>query len=230
MMADFQNNNTGISIQVGLGGYSFKVSTGSQVSQSGWMTPESLFSSPQFQRRYDSVEVSVFTPKFTLIPVQFYNPSDAGSMLSEVASLSSEDVVEAVELPQFAAVLLYSNVIGGSLPRVVAEMVLKTDGSKAMPLPEMYYMLSSLDRIPEYNKVVASFVDGYLYLVLAQGRTLLLCNAFQAQDFSTAEYFIFLAMKKLQLNPEMSVIYFRTPVDEEEQMSLYRYFKSVERL
>ena len=39
-----------------------------------------------------------------------------------------------------------------------------------------------------------------------------------------------LQLKKLQLNPEVSTVYFRTPLAEEEEMSLYRYFKSVERL
>ena len=37
-------------------------------------------------------------------------------------------------------------------------------------------------------------------------------------------------MKKLQLNPEVSTISFRTPLDAEQEMSLYRYFKAVEQL
>lgn len=39
-----------------------------------------------------------------------------------------------------------------------------------------------------------------------------------------------MAVRKLQLNPEVSSVYFRTPLTGEEEMSLYRYFKSVERL
>jgi hypothetical protein len=58
----------------------------------------------------------------------------------------------------------------------------------------------------------------------------LLANVFRAPDFTTAEYFLFLSLKKLQLNPEVSSIYFRTPLSEEEELSLYRYFKSVEQL
>ena len=73
-------------------------------------------------------------------------------------------------------------------------------------------------------------MDGYLYLVAAQGKSLLLCNSFQAPDFISAEYFIFLALKKLQLNPEVTTICFRTPLTEDQEMSLYRYFKSVEQL
>ena len=113
---------------------------------------------------------------------------------------------------------------------MISDMVLKTDGDKARPLPELYHMLMALEQIQDYNKIMASYKDGYLYLVIAQGRTLLLCNAFQAQDFTTAEYFIFHAMKKLQLNVEMSTIHFRTSLTEDEEISLYRYFKNVEQL
>ena len=91
-------------------------------------------------------------------------------------------------------------------------------------------MLSAMAEISDYNKILASYMDGYLYLAIAQGKTLLLCNAFQAPDFTTAEYFVFMTMKKLQLNPEMSSIYFRTPLVEEQEMSLYRYFRSVEHI
>ena len=80
----------------------------------------------------------------------------------------------------------------------------------------------------DYNKILASYVNRYLYLTNARGRTLLLCNSFQAPDFTSAQYFIFLALKKLQLNPEVSTICFRTPLTEDQEMSLYRYFKSVE--
>lgn len=229
-MTELQNNKIGISIQVGLSGYSFKIYDAEGVTSSGWMAPERLFSSPQLQKRYDEVEISVFTPKFALVPKQFYHSASAREMLQEVAELSTEDSVEAVPVPQFASVLVYSDNTGGSLPRVIAEMVLKTDGNKVSPLPEVYYMLSSLDTIAEYNKIVASYADGYLYLVIAQGKTLLLCNAYQAQDFTTAEYFLFLALKKLQLNPEMSTVYFRTPLEEEDEITLYRYFKNVEQI
>ena len=229
-MTDIQYNKTGISIQVGLSGYSFKIYDADGVAPSGWMAPERLFSSPQMQRRYDDVQISVFTPKFALVPKQFYNPTSARDMLAEVVTLINEDSVETLHVPQFASVLLYSDNTGGSLPRVIAEMVLKTDGNKVAPLPEIFYMLSALDSIAEYNKILASYIDGYLYLVIAQGRNLLLCNAYQAQDFTTAEYFLFMALKKLQLNPEMSTVYFRTPLEEEDEITLYRYFKNVEQI
>jgi hypothetical protein len=138
--------------------------------------------------------------------------------------------VDFVEVPEFAAVLVYSNSIGETLSRVISETTLRTDGTKARPLPELFYMLRELQSLPDYNKILASYIDGYLYLVVAQGKSLLLCNSFQAPDFTSAEYFIFLTLKKLQLNPEVTTICFRTPLSEEQEMSLYRYFKSVEQL
>ena len=69
-----------------------------------------------------------------------------------------------------------------------------------------------------------------MHLVIAQGKSLCLANVFAAPDFTTAEYFIFLSMKRLQLNPEVSTVCFRTPLDPEAEMSLYRYFKGVVQL
>lgn len=217
-----------VSIQVSLSGYSFKIQDEDGVRSSGWMSAERIFTTPEFQKRYDQVEISVFTPKFALIPSQFHHPMNMRKNLSEVARIEEQDVVESADIPEFAAVLLYSNTIGETLSKVVSETVLTAEGEKASPFPEIYFMLKVLPDLPEYNKILASYMDGYLYLTIAQGRSLLLCNSFRAPDFTTAEYFIFMAMKKLQLNPEVSTITFRTSLEAEEEMSLYRYFKCVE--
>ena len=194
------------------------------------MSADRIFTTSEFQKRYDSVDVSVFSPKAALVPAQFFAPERAGEILADVVKVSDNDVVEYVHVPGQAAVLIFSNVIGETLSKVISETVLHTDGTKARLLPEMYFMLQQLPSMTEYNKILASYMDGVLYLVIAQGKSLLLCNSYQAPDFTTAEYFIFLAMKKLQLNPEVSTICFRTPLTEEDEMSLYRYFKSVDQI
>ena len=219
-----------ISIQVGLSGYSFKLQADGVERSSGWMSAERIFSTPEFQKRYSEVEISVFSPKCALVPSQFHVPETSRQMLSEVVSIGDDESVEYVSVPELAAVLLFSNTAAGTISRVVSETVLRIDGSKSRPLPEIYYMLKQLPDIPEYNKILASYKDDSLYLVLAQGKSLLFCNTFKAPDFTTAQYFIFLAMKKLQLNPEVSSIFFRTPLDQEQEMSLYRYFRNVEQI
>jgi hypothetical protein len=223
-----QNMKDRISIQVGLSGYSFKIQADNAVSSSGWMSVDRIFTASELQRRYSDVEISVFTPKCSLVPAQFHNPSAARSALEDVAYIAESDQVDYVEVPEFAAVLIYSNSIGETLSKMISETTLRTDGTRARPLPELYYMLRQIPSLNEYNKILASYMDGYLYLTVAQGKSLLLCNSFQAPDFTSAEYFIFMALKKLQLNPEVTTICFRTPLTEEQEMSLYRYFKSVE--
>lgn len=154
----------------------------------------------------------------------------ARGILSEVVDLEEGDVVEYADVPSAGAVMVFSRSIGETLSKVLSGTVLRSDGYKARILPELYAMLMTAGDIPEYNRIVASYADGRLYLVVSQGKTLLLCNSFEAADFTTAEYFIFLVMKKLQLNPEISTVYFRTPLDHSREMSLYRYFKSVEQI
>ena len=225
-----KQNTDRISIQVGLSGYSFKIYAGDEVSSSEWMSSDRIFTTSEFQKRYDAVDIAVFTPKVALVPEQFYSPETASRLLADVVMLKENDRVESVSVPEYGAVMLYSNNIGETLTRVVSETVMCMDGSKASPLPVMYYMLKELVKLQDYNKIIAAYMDGILYLALAQGSTLLLCNSYKAPDFTTAQYFIFLAMKKLQLNPEMSSISFMTHLDYEQEMSLYRYFRSVEHI
>ena len=219
-----------ISIQVGLSGYSFKIEAGSDVYSSEWMSADRIFATSEFQKRYDSVEIAVFTPKFTLVPSSFFKSEDLRGHLSSVASVSDEDPVEYVELPDYDAVLVYSNTVGVTLSKVISETVVHLDGTKSRSLPVVFFMLEKIRELSDYNKVMAAYMDGILYLVIVQGDSLLLCNSYEAPDFTTAQYFIFLAMKRLQLNTEVSTITFVTKLDEDQEMSLYRYFRSIEYL
>ncbi len=225
-----KQKNDGISIQVCLNGYSFKVSDGSSVEESGWRGADTVFTAAELQRRYPMVEVSLLTPKVALVPSAFFDETLMRGILSDTVLLGDEDEVRHILVPEFAAELVYSLTIGEMLSRTVSQAVLDNDGRPAEVLPEMYYILRDLGRIDEYNRIVASYASGYIHLGISQGRSLLLANVFRAEDFTTAEYFLFMAVKKLQLNPEVSSVYFRTPLTQEEEMSLYRYFKSVERL
>ena len=226
-MTDIKNR---ISIQVGLSGYSFKVQADGKTAYSGWKGADTVFTTPELQKRYASVEVSVFTPYCTLVPENFHRQDLSREILSEVIHLPDGAMVESVPVPEHAAVMVYSNNVGGTLHKVISESVMTIAGEKSSPLPELYYMLKELSNLGDYNRILASYMDGVLYLVIAQGKSLMLCNSYQAPDFTTAQYFIFLAMKKLQLNPEVSTITFRTRLDDEDEMSLYRYFKSVDHI
>ena len=150
---------------------------------------------------------------FTLVPSNFFDPAAERQTLAEVFELSGEAEVRHIDIPQYDAVLIYA-----------------TDGDSGVLYPEIYNILADLPKCPEYNKILCSLQDGTLNIGIAQGKTLLLANWYKAPDFTTAEYYIFLALKSLQLNPEVSTICWRTPLDPEDEMSLYRYFKAIEQI
>lgn len=220
--------NNGISIQVSLSGFSFKTRQDGEILSSSWLAADRLFTTPEFQKKYENVEISLLTPKCALVPTQFFDPSSPRKSIETVSSVRDNDFVEYLPLPSIGAVMVYSNSIDESLSKVIAQTVLTSDGDHVKVLPELYYLVSELWDFEDYNKIHASYRDGYLYMAIAQGKNLMLANVFEASDFTTAEYFIFLALKKLQLNPEVSSIKFRTPLEHEQKMSLYRYFKAVE--
>ena len=224
MDPDIQSNNR-ISIQVSLSGYSFKVQApdgGVVAASADWLGPGTVFTTPELQRRYARAEIALMTPKFALVPAAFLLPGEEREALAEVCDLAPGDEVRVCDVPQFGAKLVYSLSIGETLSRVIAQSL-----SAAEVLPEIWFLLRALGDVPEYNRIVASVADGRLYLAIAQGKTLLLANSYPAPDFTTAEYYLFLAVKRLQINPEASAVWFRTPLGPTEEMSLYRYFKAV---
>ncbi len=137
----------------------------------------------------------------------FFEPSKARAILAETVDVDDSEAVAYMVVPQYRAVLVY-----------VTE-----DGR----LPELYSLLCAAGKLTEHNKIVASCLGGRLHLVVARDGKLLLCNSFEAGDFTTAEYFIFLVMRKFQLNPEVSSIYFHTQLTKEQEESLLLYFSSV---
>ena len=147
---------------------------------------------------------------FTLVPTNFFNPDKEREALAGVARLGEDCAVRHIDIPQYDAVLVYS-----------------VDGDSVVSAPEIAGILDKLPDCPAYNRILCSLRDGRLTIAIAQGKSLLLANSFAAPDFTTAEYYIFLAVKSLQINPEVSTICWTTALDKSEEMSLYRYFKSV---
>ena len=150
---------------------------------------------------------------FTLVPTNFFNPDKEREALAGVARLGEDCAVRHIDIPQYDAVLVYS-----------------VDGDSVVSAPEIAGILDKLPDCPAYNKILCSLRDGRLTIAIAQGKSLLLANSFAAPDFTTAEYYIFLAVKSLQINPEVSTICCLTELEPGQEMSLYRYFKSVVRM
>lgn len=141
----------------------------------------------------------------TLVPSSFYDESCAREYLAQVVDISFDTEVLSEYLPQYDAYFIYAGPEEPALLRV----------------------LRSLMTIPEYNKLLCDWDGSTLSLAIAQGKSLMLSNTYRAEDFVTVMYFVLMAMKSLQLNPELSTLCFLSDLSTENQISLYHYFKAV---
>lgn len=141
----------------------------------------------------------------TLIPSSFYDKACAREYLAQVVDIAPDAVVNSAFLPQFDAYFVY----------------------EGREKPALLDILNRLLSISDYNKVLCNWDGSTLSLGIAQGKSLLLANTFKAEDFVTAMYFILLSMKSLQLNPEVSTVFFISPLTQDQKVSLFHYFKSV---
>lgn len=221
-------NRSKVSIQVSLNGYSFQTVRKDSYCSFGWKHWDCTEDLPVCEN-FEQVEVSVFTPLFTLVPSQFFNPDRAGILLGEVVELPEDSIVEFESVPDYEACMIYSFPFEKKYLEDKLGLFAKKDFSDKV-LPHSYFQISYLRSLPEHNKIIASYVDGYLYLTVGGGKDLLFCNSFKADTFTTAEYYIFLVVKALNMNPEASSITFLSQITREQEMSLYRYFKSVIKL
>lgn len=146
--------------------------------------------------------------KFTLVPSELFSEESARELLSEVVLLEEGEPLSFAPVSSCDAVLIYA-------------------GEKR---PIVFDMLLSLFKISDYNKILAAFSDGCLYLVVSQGKDLKFCNSWRCPDFTTAEYYIFMVLHKLQINPQVSSVYFSTQLGQDEVQSLLSYFRNVEML
>lgn len=146
--------------------------------------------------------------KYTLVPKEFFSEEAAAGLLSATVLLDEKDSVKNMELPSYEAVLVYTG-----------------DDSRALAISEMVKEAACIDK---YNKVLARLGDGFVDILVAEGKKLLLVNTFPAADLVTAQYFIFASLRQFQVNPEVTTIYFLGDTPDSIMEDLFRYFKSVE--
>jgi len=144
--------------------------------------------------------------RFTLVPSELFSEEAAREILSKVALLEDGEPLSFQDVPSFDAVLIYA-------------------GEKR---PGIYDILMSLCKIRDYNKILVSVEDGWMYVAVSQGDSLLLCNSFKALDEVTIQYYIFMLLKKFQINPEQTTVYFLDSLSNEMQLSLCQFVKSAE--
>ena len=219
------NKPCDISVQVGLNGFSYSTDS---CARSPWLGAEFVYSTDALQQPCSRARLSTMNRKFTLVPSACFDEAQARKFLSDAVSLEAEDEILWAANEAVGAVEIWAREKGRLVP--VIKSMLEKDGGAVEVRPEFHFMLEDALKVDSYNKIVASFAEGTLYLVIFQGKNLLLCNSYEAMDFTTAQYYLFHALKKFQINPETATLVFHTALSAEEEMALYQYVKAVKTL
>lgn len=160
------------------------------------------------------------TGKFTLIPHMFFTQKSATEALKEVHNVEKSEVIQTFFIQYLNADLVYA------LPCAVIAKVEADD--KVFPLA--LYFLHNLKEIKEYNKVIFHFsaVHGVAHILISKGDELVLLNAYHTETFTSAVYFLFLALKQTIINSHQTKLQVYNNISEEEKKVLQPYFSGIE--
>lgn len=161
---------------------------------------------------------SYITNKFTLIPIPYFNEKEAREVLCELFEITDKEEVEFITLEHINAVLLYS------LPLDIK------NSSNIKHYPLVNKLLEYLKEISEYNKVIFHFSkeSEIVHILISKGNNLELINSYNAKNFTSALYFLLLAIKQTIINSHQTTLHILSEITTEEREIVHNYFKNIE--
>ena len=162
----------------------------------------------------------IFTYKFTLVPA---TGGDAMAMLALNAIFEIEEGEKV-----YTTKVEERNMIFAYAAPAIAEG--RTEqGSHSQPKHIALKMLELAQRFTEYNKLVVSLQENFLYLCLMEGDKLITLNSYAVEDFNTALFYTLAALKGAQINPSQTKIrIFKTKLEYNQLARFGTYFKRAE--
>ena len=147
---------------------------------------------------------------FTLVPAEVYTPEIAREALAGQFPLNGDVQVQAVALEKEGAMVVYPS--GAQMEGV---------------LPFAVRMMEEASSVKEYNKVVFHYSaeKRLSHTIIYIGEELKLANSFKADSFESALYFLFLAIKGLQMNPRQCTVRVCCNITKEQEGIFSRFFK-----
>lgn len=225
-----------LTIQIDLSGFSFKITDPSgEILNSGEKSfPSGVLSASELEsilkkefsslsvlsKKYGQTDVVVETPTFTLVPTTLYNKENEKIILSQIHRVEEMDEVMSLELPEHEATLIYA------IPNAISSRVFKIQ-KKAKYYPIIYPMIRKMSEYKENNKVCIHLSKNHIHIVATERDRLLLAGSYPAQDFVTAQYYIFLVIKEVMFNPEFTTLQVMGELTKTQKKDLAKYFKGV---
>ena len=162
----------------------------------------------------------IFTYKFTLVP------ATGGDAMAMLALNAIFEIAEGEKV--YTTKVEERNMIFAYAAPAIAEG--RTEqGSLSQPKHIALKMLELAQRFTEYNKLVVSLQENFLYLCLMEGDKLITLNSYAVEDFNTALFYTLAALKGAQINPSQTKIrIFKTKLEYNQLERFGTYFKRAE--
>ncbi|MDD4639021.1 MAG: DUF3822 family protein, partial [Bacteroidales bacterium] len=232
-----KTNEYRLSIQADLNGFSFLISDDLHQqlyylyqSDFNWErvhydiffrhTGNLLSSLPLLSKHYSKVTLLYDTFKYALIPKHLYKAGEELGQLGKLHKLDDLEEIDVVEIPGKDIVVLFA--VNSTFINL-----LKTKQPSFSIFPSIYTPLLSLPTLYDYNKVYFNYSKGQLHLIIYEGVSLIYCNSFPATYFNTALYFLFLALKQTQFNPEQTTVFVSGNIPDTDILQLSKYFSKI---
>lgn len=160
------------------------------------------------------------TSYFTLVPESLFSPQAKVGYLESLFKIDKGMVARSVKLEGTPAFMVYAQ------PEIFDEW--QHEEKNIYPLALYFY--NRLMEMKSHNKVIMSIDRRHkiTHLAAAVGNDLKLINTYNTGDFSSALYYLFLALKELQLNPALTHIRLYNTIDTPKMELLNNYFNTIE--
>lgn len=166
------------------------------------------------------MEKYILSEIFTLIPKEYYTPQFGKAALMEQFGLEGEYFFHSIPYNKANAVIAYA------LPPAEENGA----DSCCTPVPFAKRLLEETGQITGYNKVVFHYnsIKKLSHTIICTGEELKLANSFKADSFESALYFLFLAIRQLQMNPKQCIIRVCCHMTPQQEALISRFFNGVE--
>ena len=161
----------------------------------------------------------ILSEHFTLIPAEYYSPQQGEAALKGQFALQGNHIFGRYDFEQANAVVAYA------IPQENSGN--EGGGQEENPVPLVAKLLELTNEIAHYNKVIFHYSSkkNISHIVIAAGNELKLANSFKADSFESALYFLFLAIKGLQMNPRQCTVRVCCGITKEQEEIFSRFFK-----
>ncbi len=175
---------------------------------------------PLLRSKFKSVDLIVNNHKFVAIPSELYIKERAFREFSKIHKLADLEYINTVDISRYNMKLLYC--ADSTLINIISQYHRNLN-----IYPAAYLFISALPYFEGHNKVLFSFDGANVTILAMEGSKLIFMNSFPAVHFNSAFYFLMLAVKEIQFNPEQTTVFVNGKIADLEIADMAKYFSHI---